>query len=92
MTRQPSTSAEREAIVKRGDELYEHKIAPILAEVEPRHFVVVDVLSGAYEVDADEIVATDRLYARKPNALVYLRRAGSRFARRLGRRMDDEPT
>ena len=34
----------------------------------------------------DEIAASDRLLARRPDAQVWLRRVGSRYARRFGQR------
>ncbi len=42
--------------------------------------------SGAYEIDADELAASDRLLARKPDAQMWLRRVGSRYAHRFGPR------
>lgn len=79
-------AAEREALVRLGDEIFERDIAPLVAAEDGKSFVVIDVTSGAYEVDSNERVASDRLYARKPEALVYVRRVGSRFARHFGGR------
>ncbi|MFY9820882.1 MAG: hypothetical protein WAM82_05835 [Thermoanaerobaculia bacterium] len=39
-----------------------------------------------YEIDRDEIAASDRLLARHPNAQVWLRQVGSPYARRFGPR------
>ncbi len=49
-------------------------------------FVVIDIETGAYEIDADEVAASDRLLARYPNAQIWLRQVGSRYARRFGPR------
>jgi len=52
--------------------------------VETKHrgeFVAIDIETGAYEVDPDELAASDRLLARVPNAQTWLRRVGWRYAR-----------
>jgi len=46
-------------------------------------FVVIDIETGAYEMDRPEVAASDRLLARHPDAQVWLRRIGSRYAHRL---------
>ena len=46
-------------------------------------FVVIDIDTGAYEVDADELAASDRLLARYPDAQVWLRQVGSRVGSRV---------
>jgi hypothetical protein len=47
-------------------------------------FVLIDIETGAFEIDRDEIVASDRLLLRFPNAQVWLRRVGFTTARRFG--------
>ena len=42
---------------------------------------------GAYEIDQDELAASDRLVARRLDAQMWTRRVGSRYARRLSRRL-----
>jgi len=68
----------------RADAIYERDIAPQLRLEDMGKCVLIDVISGAFEVDRDELAAADRLQARQPNAVVWMRRAGSRFGRRLG--------
>ncbi|CAA9458449.1 MAG: hypothetical protein AVDCRST_MAG58-1947 [uncultured Rubrobacteraceae bacterium] len=61
----------REEIARRGREIYEREIR---AEVEPEHagrFLVVDVITGDYEVADDDLVASERLLARNPDAMLY---------------------
>jgi hypothetical protein len=72
-------------IARRGYEWYE-RIRPA---VEPAHrgeFLAVDVESGGYEIDRQELAAIDRLKVRCPDARVYLIRIGHRAAYRLGGR------
>jgi hypothetical protein len=75
-----------EETVRRGREIYEREIR---AEVEPSHdgeFVVVDVITGAWEVNADDVAASDRVLTRNPDAVLYFARVGRPAAYRLGSR------
>jgi len=74
----------QEEFARRGEEIYEKEISPRLEGEEPSKFVLIDIETGDYEVDADELAASDRLLARHPNAQVWFRRVGSRHARRFG--------
>ena len=76
----------KEEFALRGDAIYERNIR---AHVEAGHegeFVAIDIETGEYEVDIDELAASDRLMARVPNAQIWLRRVGSPYARRFGPR------
>ena len=44
----------------------------------------IDVESGAYELDPDELEACDKLNARIPDAQTWLVRVGSRYVHRRG--------
>ena len=61
-----------------------------MAVTRPRYskdeFAAIDIETGAYEIDASELRASDRLEARVPDAQVWIRRIGSRYARRFGPR------
>ena len=74
----------KEEFARRGDAIFEQSIRPLLKRVDQNQFVVIDIESGSYEVDADECVASDRLRARIPNAQIWLRRVGSKYARHFG--------
>lgn len=76
--------AQRHQVIQRGQALYEQVIR---ARVEPAHsgqFVVLDVETGEYEVDADKVAALNRLLARLPGAVPYVVRAGHMTAVTLG--------
>jgi len=75
----------REEIARRADEIYEREIAPKVVGESPTSFVAIDAETGAYEVDRNDLAATNRLLARAPEAQVWLRRVGSRSAYRIGR-------
>lgn len=77
---------DKEEIARRGDEIYEKSIRPSVRAEDTGCYAVIDINTGAYEIDADEMAASDRLLARHPNAEVWLRQIGSRYARRFGKR------
>jgi hypothetical protein len=74
----------KEEFARRGDEIYERDLRPRIEAGNEGKFIVIDIETGAYEIDADELVASDRLLARHPDAQVWLRQVGSRYARRFG--------
>jgi hypothetical protein len=47
-----------------------------------------DLETGAFEIDASEIVACARLEAHHPDAQIWIVRVGSRYVRRFGGRTD----
>jgi hypothetical protein len=74
----------KEEYARRGDEIYERDLRPHVEAGNEGKFIVIDIETGAYEIDAAELVASDRLLAHHPDAQVWLRRVGSRYARRFG--------
>jgi hypothetical protein len=74
----------KDEFARRGDAIYERDIKPLVEPEQNGKFVVIDIETGMYEIDSDELAASDRLYARVPNAQPWLRRVGSRYARRFG--------
>ena len=82
MNTQPRYS--KEEFARRGDTIYETQLRPALEKENEGKFVAIDIETGAYEVDRDELVASDRLLARVPHAQIWLRRIGSRYARHFG--------
>ena len=74
----------KEEFAQRGDEIYERDICPQIDETSNAgKFVAIDIETGAYEIDVDELTASDRLLARYPEAQIWLRRVGSRYVRRF---------
>lgn len=80
----PKTQREKDEYERRGDEIYARVVAPRLTEEDLGKFVLMDIDSEDFEIDRDEISASDRLLARNPDARVWFTRAGSRYARRFG--------
>ena len=82
MNSQPRYS--KEEFARLGDAIYESQLRPVLEKGDEGKFVAIDIETGAYELDRDELAASDRLLARVPNAQIWLRRIGSRYARHFG--------
>jgi hypothetical protein len=76
----------KDELAQRGDAIYEREIRDRFATSADGKFVAIDVDSGEFEVDEDELVACDRLRARVPDAQIWLVKVGSRYAHRFGGR------
>ena len=66
----PYSDDTSEAIAARGEEIYQQQIRD---KVDPKHkgkFLVLDIETGNYEIDAEDLVATNRLLAKHPNATI----------------------
>jgi len=74
----------KEEFARRGDAIYETELRSLLELGNEGKFVAIDIETGTYEVDSDELAASDRLLSRCPNAQIWLRRIGSRYARHFG--------
>jgi hypothetical protein len=83
----------KEEFARRGDTLYETQVRPNLKAEDDGKFVAIDIETGAYEVDADELTALERIHTRVPDAQPWLVRIGSRYVHRFGgqrlRTLDD---
>jgi len=82
----PHTRYTNEEIVRRGRERYDREVR---ARVEPQHkgkFLVLDIETGEYEIDAEAIPAVHRLKAKHPDAARFILRVGYPTAYKLGGR------
>jgi hypothetical protein len=59
-------------------------VRPQVEEGNHGKIVAIDIETGAFEVDACEIAACDRLEARYPDAQIWIVRIGSRHVPRFG--------
>jgi hypothetical protein len=73
----------REEFARRGQEIYERDILPKIAPGSDGRYVVVDIETGMWEIDANDFAASERLLSRKPDAQMWLVRVGHRGARTL---------
>jgi hypothetical protein len=80
----------KEEMVKRGDEIFEKKVKSQLKGRDALDYVVIDIETGDYEVDADNLAACQRLRERVPDAQIYARRVASRYLHHFGGRIWSE--
>ena len=80
-----------EEVVRRGKALYEQQLQ---AQVEPGNtgkFLVIDIETGEYEIDRNEVAAFKRAKAKRPDAPLYLLRIGYPAAYQIGGGIIREP-
>jgi hypothetical protein len=76
----------KEEFASRGDAIYETHIRPQLTSADNGRFAAIDIDSGLFEIDDDELKACDLIRARVPDAQVWLVRIGSPYVHRFGGR------
>ena len=72
----PRTDYEPEEISARGEAIYMEQIFPNLAQDEKGKHVSIEIESGDYEIDADQLCAMLRLRERRPKGVYYGVRVG----------------
>ena len=73
-----------EEVCGRGERIYEERIKALVEPQENGRFIVIDIESGDYEIDADSLAAEDRLQERRPDAVGFLGRVGYESAYNMG--------
>jgi hypothetical protein len=68
---------------RRGQEIYDRDVRPVLGPEDDGKFVAIDIDSGGYEIDRDDYTATERLVTRHPQAQIWLARVGQPAAYRI---------
>lgn len=81
----------KEEFARRGDSIYETDVRPQLTSADDGKFAAIDIESGAYEIEVDELEACDKLSARIPDAQIWLVRVGSPYLHRFGGRDQQAP-
>ena len=78
----PATETRRtlEEVGRLGDEAILRYVTPNVRPQDDGKFVAIDVDSGEYELDADDLSAINRLSARCPSAEVWLGMVGHQSA------------
>lgn len=71
-------------IVSEGTRIYNERLRVLLEPLHLGEFVVIDVQTGAYEVDPDQMAAADRAEAKNPGASFYAAKIGLRTLGRIG--------
>ncbi len=73
-----------EEVESRGEEIYERQIRQQVEGGNKGKFVVVDIETGEFEVDGDDLQATKRAMAKRPEAILYGLRIGFPTAYTMG--------
>lgn len=73
-----------EEISERGQALFEQKIRPTLPPSTRGKFLVLDIETGEYEIDRNDLAALKRLRSKHPGAPLFVLRIGYPSAYRLG--------
>jgi len=71
-------------VESRGEEIYERQIRRQVESDHKGEFVVIDIETGEYELDQDDLQATKRALAKRPRAVLYGVRVGFPTAYTLG--------
>lgn len=71
-------------ICDRAEQIYAEQIKHLVEPQENGKFIVIDIESGDYEVDADDIAAEDRLEERRPGCPGHLLKIGYKAAFTIG--------
>ena len=67
-----------------GEQIYRERIRPTLTDADIGKFVTIDLNTGDYEIDDDDITGDLLLTQRRPDAFCYGRRVGYTAAYFLG--------
>jgi hypothetical protein len=73
-----------EEFARRGEELYEHDIRSKVEAENEGKVVAIDIETGAFELGADALKASDALLARCPGAQIWFVRVGFPALHRIG--------
>jgi hypothetical protein len=71
---------------RRGDAIYEDQIRHRLKRTDDGKFAAIDIDSGAFVLDSDELRAGKKLRARYPEAQIWMVSVGHRAVHRFGGR------
>jgi hypothetical protein len=74
----------KEEFRRRGQEIYQERIVPNLRAADKGLYVAIDIDSGAFEIDEDEVLACNRLEAKLPNSQTWVERVGFQASRHFG--------
>ncbi|ETW98881.1 MAG: hypothetical protein ETSY1_16945 [Candidatus Entotheonella factor] len=87
----PYAKYSSEEVEARGEEIYEQQIRQHVEAGNQGKFVVIDIETGEYEVDQDDLQATKRALRKRSTAILYGLRIGYPTAYTLGGHVAMEP-
>ena len=82
-----ATTLSAAEVVERGKALYEQSLRPQVEEGNLGNYLVVDVMTGEYEIGPDHLEAAQRARAKRPEAALYGMRIGYPATAAIGTRL-----
>lgn len=79
----PHPRYSREEVVRRGKAWYEQQLRAQVESGNTGKFMVIDIETGEYEIDRDEVAALKRAKAKRSDGPLYMLRIGHRTAYQL---------
>jgi hypothetical protein len=73
-----------EEVARLGEAIYERDIRPKVEPGNVGRFLVMDVVTGEYEIADDDMTASHRIFDRHPDGVLYGIRIGYPAAFRIG--------
>lgn len=80
----PHSQMSGEEVERRGQEWYEKRLRPLVESGNEGKILVIDVETGDYEIDRDEIAASERAMKKHPGAALWMLRIGYDAAHAFG--------
>lgn len=80
----PYANYSPQEVASQGEAIYEQNIRKNIETGNKGKFVVIDIETGEYEIDDDDLQATKRVLARHSDAILYGLRIGYPTAYTLG--------
>lgn len=74
----------KDEFARRGDALVDSKVHPNLTEADKDKFVAIDIETGEYELDKNEMKAVSRLRDRIPDPQIWLVHVSLGYLHRFG--------
>jgi hypothetical protein len=74
----------KEEFARRGDALVETQVRPHLTTADEDKFVAIDIETGEYELDKNEMKAAERLRKRLPDPQIWLVHVTLGYLHRFG--------
>ena len=75
------------SIAARGEAIYHQQLREKVESTHKGKFLTLDIETGSYEIDADEVASSMRLLDKHPDAVMYCLRIGFPAAHRIGFRV-----
>jgi hypothetical protein len=80
----PQRRYSKEEFARRGDAVYDKQVRPQLKAGDHGKFAAIDIETGEFATDADELKACRKLRKRLPDAQIWMVRVGSPYVHRIG--------